>query len=120
MVLDKKGILAEAKGQSEEIPFGNGKVLICELSFSEMNAVRDSNLIKKPGSDEVDGFRFVGLVTTASIRNGAGERIFSDADLDTVMAFPPSKYLKLAEASKRLNGMGDDQLKNSEADRTGS
>jgi len=119
MVLDKKGILAAAQCNSEEVPFGKGKVLCTELSFSEVNEVRESKLIRNE-KDEVDGFKFVGLLVTRCIRDAKGNRIFEDTDIDSVMAFPRSKYLPLAIAAQRLNGMSDDQVKNSEADQTDS
>lgn len=119
MVLDKKGILAEVKGQSEEVAFGKGKILVSELSFNEVNAVRESPLIK--GTDgEVDGFRFVGLLVCSCIRDAKGNRVFDDNDIDTVMGLPRSQYVKIAEVAKRLNGMEDDAVKNSEADQIGS
>lgn len=113
MVLDKKGIFAEAKAATEEVPFGKGAVIVSELGFNEINALRESPLIKDE-KGEFDGFKFIGLLVCYSVRDAKGMRVFEDTDLDAVMAFPRTQYLKLAEAAKKLNGMGEDEVKNSE------
>lgn len=119
MVLDKKGIFAEAVKTSEEVPFGKGKVLVTELGFNEVNTIRESPLIKNE-KDEFDGFKFIGLLVVYSVRDAKGNRVFDDSDLEAVMAFPRSQYLKLADTAKKLNGMADDEPKNSEGATTGS
>ena len=113
MVLDKKGIFAQAVKQTEEVPFGKGKVGVVELGFNEVNALRESPLIKD-GKGEFDGYKFIGLLVIFSIRDAKGNRVFEDTDLNDVMNLPRSSYLVLAEAAKKVNGMADDAVKNSE------
>ena len=113
MALDKKGIFAEAKPATEEIPFGKGTVVVSELGFNETNVLRESPLIKD-AKGEFDGWKFIGLLVIYAVRDANGARVFADTDLDAVMNIPRTSYLKLAEAAKKLNGMGDDAVKNSE------
>lgn len=113
MVLDRKAFLKAVQKKSENVAIGDNSVTCSELSFSEINAVRESELIKDT-TGEFDGYKFIALLMAYSIRDGKGERLFLDTEIDIIMGLPRAEYLKLAESVKKLNGMAEDEIKNSE------
>lgn len=119
MVLDKKSLLGIMKIKTQSVKFGKDTVTLTELSHTAYQKVFESPFAKNEAG-EFDGEKFVAVLVTHCIIDKNGERILSDEDSTTLRQGAAGRYLKLAKIAKELNGMGDDEEKNSEADQTDS
>ena len=63
---------------------------------------------------EVDMARFTPALISYTVTDEAGNRIFSDDDIDILSRSAQGPFLKLAEVARRLNGLSGEEVKNSE------
>lgn len=119
MVLDKNSLLGIMKVKTQVVKFGKDTVTLTELSHTAYQSVFNSSFAKNDDGG-FDGEKFVAVLVTHCIIDKNGERILGDEDSATLRQGAAGRYLKLAKVAKELNGMGDDEEKNSEADLTDS
>lgn len=119
MLLDKKSLLNLMEIKTQTVTLGKDKITLTELSHTAYQSVFESKFAKDENG-KFDGEKFVAVLVTHCIIDKKGNRILSDEDSVTLRAGAAGRYLKLAAAAKKLNGMGDDEEKNSEADLTDS
>ena len=112
MGLTRKEILKALALKTETVPFAGGKVTMSELSAPEYMEVWNDPEIRVDG--KVDNFRFPVALVIRSVRDDKGEHIFTPEDLPLLLNSSRDQILELIEVAKRLNGLGEMIVKNSE------
>ena len=125
-VLNREEIFAESELKTEKVALSSGDVIVSGLSGPDyIKLYTDPSNQKETGEFEIkDGQRVpvttieMGRFQACLIAYGtvdeAGNRIFEDTDIPKIVRFSQGPFLKLAEVARRLNGFGDDEIKNSD------
>ena len=96
---DKKALFAALKPKTEHITIdGFGEIGIAQLTVAEVEALRSS--IKQDGKDDKFALRLV----LASVVDGDGARVFSEADLPDLEAASNEPIEKLVAKTLQVNG----------------
>ena len=119
MALDKAGLLGLMAVKTKKVKLGKDTLTLTELSHTAYQKVFESPFAKNEAG-EFDGEKFVAVLVVHCIVDAKGERLLSDEDSVALREGAAGRYLKLAAVAKQINGMGDDEEKNSEADQTDS
>lgn len=112
MLLDKSAILSALKLKTESIELGSGTVIVSEIGASDYIELWTNPAYQTDG--EVDMAKFTPALLAYTIVDESGKRIFTVADVAELGRSAAVPFLKLAEASKRLNGLTGTEIKNSE------
>lgn len=126
MSMTREELLNELKLKSEVVEIGKGKVIVSEIGASDYislwsdpkNQKATGEMVLKDGKSEpvmvVDMARFTPALIVYAVTDAAGNRIFTDEDIDLIARGSQGPFLKIADVARRLNGMVGDEVKNSE------
>ena len=125
-VLNKLEILSEGSLKTEAVVLNSGEVIVSQIGGADyINLYTDPKNQKKTGNKvlrngieedetELDMARFTPALIAYSVVDEAGNRIFADDDIPAIARFATEKYLKLADACRKINGLSGEEVKNSE------
>jgi hypothetical protein len=118
-LLDKSSILAASDLRHEDVsvPAWGGSVRVRTMTGAERDEFRTAISTDEGG---VPIGKFAAALLAACLVNEAGERLFSEADIDALQKKSAASLDAPAAVAMRLNGLGgqavEEAVKNSEAD----
>jgi hypothetical protein len=115
--LTKEELFQEGALLTETVALKNGDVIVSQIGAVDYITLwSDPKNQKKDesGKDVIDMARFTPALIAYSVVDEAGNRLFTEADIERLAKFAQEPFLKLAEAARRLNGLTGDEVKNSD------
>ena len=125
-VLTKEELFAEGALKTETVTLKSGDVIVSEIGGSDYiklwsypkNQRDTGTMVIRNGVEEstteVDMSRFTPALISYSVLDEAGNRMFTEADIDKLSKLNSTVFLKLSEVARRLNGLGGEEVKNSD------
>jgi hypothetical protein len=113
------------KLKTEVVEIEGGEVIVSEIGAADYiklwsdpkNQKDTGEKVLKDGKEEpvlvIDMSKFTPALIAYSVVDEAGNRLFSDADVDAVARSAQGIFLKIAEAARRINGLSGEEQKNS-------
>lgn len=103
--MTREELLQAAKLKSEAVELGHGQVVIVtELSAEEYLQALDHPDVKNDDGD-YNGAAFNSLLVVLCVRDGDGNRLFTDDDASLIRNGSFAVYRKLVAAVNRINGL---------------
>lgn len=116
-VLTRDQMFQEGALKTEVVTLKNGDAIVSQIGAGDYITLwSDPKNQKKDvdGKDVIDMARFTPALIAYSVVDEAGNRLFTEADIDKLAKFAQEPFLKLAEVARRLNGFTGEEVKNSE------
>lgn len=111
-VLTKEELFAEGALKTETVTLKSGDVIVSEIGGSDYIKLWSDPNNQKDGA--VDMSRFTPALLSYSVVDEAGNRLFTEADIDRLAKINSEVFLKLSEVARKLNGLTGTEEKNSE------
>lgn len=128
MSMTRDSIFEEAKLKTEKVLLKGGEVIMSGVSGPDYiklytdpaNQKETGEKILENGKEvpvtSIEMGRFQACLIAYGAVDEAGNRLFSDEDIPRIQRFNQDTFLKLAETARKLNGFGEELVKNSESD----
>src|ERR1035437_2707765 len=116
-VLTRDQMFEEGALKTEVVELKNGTAIVSQIGAGDYITLwSDPKNQKKDeeGKDVIDMARFTPALIAYSVVDEAGNRLFTEADIDRLAKFAQEPFLKLAEVARRLNGLTGEEAKNSD------
>jgi len=125
MALDRSSLLNAMKLKTETVEIEGGEVIVSEIGAADYiklwsdpkNQKDTGEKVLKEGKEEavmvIDMAKFTPALIAYSVVDDAGNRLFSDEDVTLLARSSQGIFLKIAEASRRINGLSGEETKNS-------
>lgn len=116
MALNREALLGAMKLKTETVALDGGDVIMSELSGPDYIAAYSDPLNRKieEGKEVMNMGRFQATLIVKGAVDEAGDRLFSDEDINLVERGANGPFLKLAETARKLNGFSGEETKNSD------
>ena len=116
-VLTRDQMFEEGALKTEVVTLKNGDAIVSQIGGADYIALwSDPKNQKKDenGKDVIDMARFTPALISYSVVDEAGNRLFTEADIEKLARFNSDVFLKLADPARRLNGLSGEEEKNSD------
>lgn len=114
-ILTKEAILnsSDLKRETVDVPEWGGEVLVRELTSAERDQF-EIFILERKKQDDYRGVR--AKLLSLTVVNEAGERLFSDDDIEALAQKSASAVDRIFSVAQRLSGFGIDKFKEIEQD----
>lgn len=102
--------------KTERVPLKNGDAIVSQIGGADyIKLWRDpKNQMQEDGKDVIDMARFTPALISYAVVDEAGNRLFTEEDIEKLSRFNSDVFLKLADPARRLNGLSGEEEKNSD------
>ena len=115
-VLTRDQMFEEGALKTERVPLKNGDAIVSQIGGADyIKLWRDpKNQMQEDGKDVIDMARFTPALISYAVVDEAGNRLFTEEDIEKLSRFNSDVFLKLADPARRLNGLSGEEEKNSD------
>jgi len=108
-MLNREELLAALQLKTEIVELDGGPVRISEISATDYLALWERH---RRDDDTIDMATFTPELIAACLVDDEGQRLFTDADATLLARSAKAPFFQLADACRRINGLGGDEVKN--------